>query len=170
MPSGAPFPPGALCCSSDGHRGSSSGSKDPPLGRAGANSCFAFAPLAKFNIPGFVLRKLDPVTCLGFFFKLKACQCSLGTKALSESGCHLRGFHRCFQGLSWNLFLLLVKAPRPVSYRWIPCATSSHHKARGLICKKISSSAPLAPPESCLRTAIVNAWFRDYKSSLSPVT
>lgn len=56
------------------------------MGREGGNSCFAFAPFAKFNIPGFILIKPDPISCLGFFFKLQASQSSLGTKALSESG------------------------------------------------------------------------------------
>lgn len=98
-----------LCCSSDGHRGSSSGCKDSPVGREGANSCFAFPPLAKFNISGFILIKPDPGPYLGLFFKLEASQSSLGTTALSESGCYHRGFCKCSRAFLATCFCCCLK-------------------------------------------------------------
>lgn len=103
-----------LCCSC---RISQLWEQSPTCGREGGNCCFAFAPFAKFNIPGLILIKPDPMACLGFFLKSKASQSSLGTKALSESECHHRGILWVLPGPFWNLFLLLLKAPRPLSYR-----------------------------------------------------
>lgn len=171
---GAPFPAAALSSAlllmQDQLR-----EQSPTCGREGGNCCFAFAPFAKFNIPGLILIKPDPMACLGFFLKSKASQSSLGTKALSESECHHRGFCGCFQGLFGTCFCCYLK-PQGL---WVidegrfPLLHAHIMKQGDWFVKRSAAhiSASLDPPESCLKTAVVRCLLKGLQqSSIYPVT